>query len=108
MSNKLNNQINLLNQKASFEYQQATKHTVRTIENFIKEMTELKNKVEVRIEDGRNLDKVYNMMIQEATSNFSYFIKSLETSQQYASDLQQTNAQLEVLRDIANDNNLID
>lgn len=96
----IKNQISFLNQKASFEYQMASKYAVSYLETLIKNLIELKEETAKRVEDGSNLDKTFAKLAREATNDFNSFIRDIENGQNYASDLQQTRAQLEILRQI--------
>lgn len=96
----IKNQIETLNRKASFEYQQTVKPVLPALNTLVARLERLRVSTTENLENGIKLDCVVADIIRNVTHDFQSFVNSLENVQQYASDLQQTNAQLEILREI--------
>jgi hypothetical protein len=103
MENTLENKIQDLNKKAAFEHKQATKDIESKICSFIHDISATKESLSGKIQDNQtkfNLERMLVRIIKEMKSDFDRLINSLETNQDYARDLDTTNAQIQILQNL--------
>jgi hypothetical protein len=103
MENTLENKIQDLNKKAAFEHKHATKDIESKISSFIYNMSLTKQSVSSAIQHKErkvDLEKMLVRIIKEMKSDFHSLINSLETNQEYARELDTTNAQIQILQNL--------